>query len=408
MPLTKSVRGPQGAVSLKMDFMSSPESAKKLQDKTTSFLEGSSSESLRLQKTKGITGFQTLVHLVKGNMGTGILGLPLATKNAGILMGPLSVLAMGFVACHCMHILVRCARHFCHRLNKPFMDYGDTVMHGLEASPSSWLQNHAYWGRCVVIFFLIVTQLGFCCAYIVFVADNLKQIVEAINGTTNTCVHNGTMTLTPTMDSRIYMLSFLPFLVLLALIRNLRILSIFSLLANISMLVSLVIVVQYIVQGIPDPSRLPLVASWNTYPLFFGTAVFAFESIGVVVPVGQVPLYHWHPVHLPPAVLHPCRNHHPLHPLPGIKALGTGSGLIHPPRHGLPDMFHSHPHPPPGPGPLPGGFCERQCPGLRHPTPPGDHHLLLRGHEPLYHCQGRPNQHPGLCWLCGGDLPGHP
>lgn len=38
-----------------------------------------------------------------------------------------------------------------YRLNKPFMDYGDTVMHGLEASPNAWLQNHAHWGRYLVL-----------------------------------------------------------------------------------------------------------------------------------------------------------------------------------------------------------------------------------------------------------------
>ncbi|XP_064453013.1 proton-coupled amino acid transporter 2 [Mirounga angustirostris] len=337
MPVTKSAGGPQGTVDLKLDLRSPPKSAKKLQNKDSSFWDGPPSESPGLEKTKGITAFQTLVHLVKGNMGTGILGLPLAVKNAGILMGPLSLLAMGFIACHCMHILVRCAQRFCHRLNKPFMDYGDTVMHGLEASPSAWLQTHAHWGRTVVTslltaplvivlaearvlvqghqplgteiemtnqlffynmfsfsllssrnivsFFLIVTQLGFCCVYIVFLADNLKQVVEAVNGTTNNCHYNETVFLTPTMDSRLYMLSFLPFLVLLVLIRNLRVLTIFSLLANISMLVSLIIITQYIVQEIPDPSRLPLIASWKTYPLFFGTAIFSFESIGVVLPL---------------------------------------------------------------------------------------------------------------------------
>ncbi|CAK7304330.1 proton-coupled amino acid transporter 1 [Vulpes vulpes] len=239
----------------------------------------------RFGESNSTTWFQTLIHLLKGNLGTGLLGLPLAVKNAGILMGPLSLLVIGIVAVHCMSILVRCAHHFCRRLNKPFVDYGDTVMYGLESSPSSWLRNHAHWGRHIVDFFLIVTQLGFCCVYFVFLADNFKQVIEAANGTTNNCHNNETVILTPTMDSRLYMLSFLPFLVLLVFVRNLRALSIFSLLANITMLVSLVMLYQFIVQNIPDPSHLPLVASWKTYPLFFGTAIFAFEGIGMVLPL---------------------------------------------------------------------------------------------------------------------------
>uniref|UniRef100_A0A8D2D8A4 Solute carrier family 36 member 1 n=1 Tax=Sciurus vulgaris TaxID=55149 RepID=A0A8D2D8A4_SCIVU len=204
----------------------------------------------RFGESGSTTWFQTLIHLLKGNIGTGLLGLPLAVKNAGILMGPLSLLVIGIVAVHCMGILVKCAHHFCRRLNKPFVDYGDTVMYGLESSSSSWLRNHAHWGRHIVDFFLIVTQLGFCCVYFVFLADNFKQVIEAANGTTNNCHDNETVILTPTMDSRLYMLTFLPFLVLLVFIRNLRVLSIFSLLANLSMLVSLVMIYQFIVQNL--------------------------------------------------------------------------------------------------------------------------------------------------------------
>uniref|UniRef100_A0A9L0RK34 Solute carrier family 36 member 1 n=1 Tax=Equus caballus TaxID=9796 RepID=A0A9L0RK34_HORSE len=220
----------------------------------------SSGSYQRFGESNSTTWFQTLIHLLKSNIGTGLLGLPLAVKNAGILMGPLSLLVMGIVAVHCMGILVKCAHHFCHR---------------------QLLSITAH----IVDFFLIVTQLGFCCVYFVFLAENFKQVIEAANATTNDCHSNETVILTPTMDSRLYMLTFLPFLVLLVFIRNLRVLSVFSLLANVSMLVSLVMIYQFIVQRIPDPSRLPLVASWKTYPLFFGTAIFAFEGIGMVLPL---------------------------------------------------------------------------------------------------------------------------
>ncbi|CAM4587400.1 unnamed protein product [Eretmochelys imbricata] len=239
----------------------------------------------RFGESNGTTWFQTLIHLVKGNIGTGLLGLPLAVKNAGIVLGPLSLLVMGIAAVHCMGILVKCAHHFCNKYQRPFVDYGDAVMYGLEASPSAWLRTHAIWGRYIVGFFLILTQLGFCCVYFVFLADNLKQVISAANGTTNDCHSNKTTVLTPTMDSRLFILSLLPFLVLLVYIRNLKFLSIFSMLANLAMLSSLIMINWYIITSIPDPSNLPLVAGWKTYPLFFGTAIFAFEGIGVVLPL---------------------------------------------------------------------------------------------------------------------------
>lgn len=87
----------------------------------------------------------------------------------------------------------------------------------------------------------------------------LPQVVEAVNGTTNNCHYNETVFLTPTMDSRLYMLTFLPFLVLLVFVRNLRVLSIFSLLANITMLVSLVMLYQFIVQVRAKALPLPII-----------------------------------------------------------------------------------------------------------------------------------------------------
>ncbi|XP_072001652.1 proton-coupled amino acid transporter 1-like [Engystomops pustulosus] len=242
-------------------------------------------ERLGEHDSSSTTWFQTFIHLLKGNIGTGLLGLPLAVKNAGIVLGPLSLVVMGIIAVHCMDLLVKCANHICQRHQRPFVDYGDAVMYGMEAAPSQWLRTHSIWGRRTVSFFLILTQLGFCCVYFVFLADNVKQVVEAANGTTNDCSFNATVLLQESMDSRLYILSFLPFLILMVFIRNLRYLSGFSLLANVAMLGSVIMIYQFIGRDIPDPTHLSYAAGWRTYPLFFGTAIFAFEGIGVVLPL---------------------------------------------------------------------------------------------------------------------------
>ncbi|CAI5653209.1 unnamed protein product [Oreochromis niloticus] len=164
----------------------------------------------RIGGRAGTSFFQTLIHLLKGNIGTGLLGLPLAVKNAGLVLGPISLLVMGVIAVHCMKLLVTCSHHLSAKMNRSSLTYGEAVQYGMENVP--WLRRHSQWGKRTVNLFLIITQLGFCCVYFVFLSDNVKQ-------------------------------------------------------------------------NIPNPIDLPKVGRAKDYPLFFGTAIFAFEGIGVVLPL---------------------------------------------------------------------------------------------------------------------------
>ncbi|XP_043769282.1 proton-coupled amino acid transporter 3 [Cervus elaphus] len=254
--------------------------------KSLSESNGVTSERIHLgEEANGLSMVQTLIHLLKCNIGTGLLGLPLAMKNAGLLVGPFSLLAIGILTVHCMVILLNCAQHLSQRLQKTFVNYGEAMMYSLETCPNAWLRTHSVWGRYTVSFLLIITQLGFCSVYFMFMADNLQQMVEEVHVTSKTCEPRKILVLTPNVDIRFYMLTILPFLILLVFIQNLRVLSIFSTLANITTLGSMALIFQYIMQEIPDPRNLPLMASWKTFLLFFGTAIFTFEGVGMVLPL---------------------------------------------------------------------------------------------------------------------------
>ncbi|KAI5259633.1 Proton-Coupled Amino Acid Transporter 3 [Manis pentadactyla] len=194
---------------------------------------------------------QTLIHLLKCNISTGLLGLPLAMKNAGLLVSPISLLAIGILTVHCMVILLNCAYHLSQRLQRTFVNCGEAMTYSLEVCPNAWPRTHAAWGRSTVSFLLIITQPGFCSVYFMFMAENLQQTVEEAHLTSATCHPRKTLVRAPVLDIRFYMLTVLPFLVLLVFIQNLKVVSIFSALANITTLGSMALIFEYIMQVVP-------------------------------------------------------------------------------------------------------------------------------------------------------------
>ena len=64
-----------------------------------------------------------LMHVLKGNIGTGILSLPIAFSYAGIALGSIGIPIIGGVAVYCMHLLILSQAHLCTKLSLTDISY---------------------------------------------------------------------------------------------------------------------------------------------------------------------------------------------------------------------------------------------------------------------------------------------
>lgn len=84
------------------------------------------------------------------------------------------------------------------------------------------------------------------------------------------------------LDVHLHMAVALLPILLSSLVRNLKYLAPLSALANVFMSVGIIITLYFTVQDLPSLSDRHFVATLAQFPLFFGTALFAFEGIGLV------------------------------------------------------------------------------------------------------------------------------
>ncbi|XP_017764888.1 PREDICTED: proton-coupled amino acid transporter-like protein pathetic [Eufriesea mexicana] len=219
------------------------------------------------------TDCDTLTHLLKASLGTGILSMPIAFKNAGLLVGVLATILVAFVCTHCAYILIKCAHVLYHKTRRTEMSFADVAEVAFATGPQ-WGRKFAKPIRYLIQISLFATYFGTCSVYTVIVAANFNQIIKHYKEE-----GSGEFSL------RLMTACLLIPMILLSWIPNLKYLSPVSMVANIFMGTGLGITFYYLVWDIPPITSVPLFASIEDFPRFFSITIFAMEAIGVVMPL---------------------------------------------------------------------------------------------------------------------------
>lgn len=214
------------------------------------------------RSAKGTTStFKAFLLMIKSFIGTGVLFLPNAFANGGLTFSVCMLSFFGIYSYWCYYILIQS------KVATKVSSFGDIGF-----------RLYGSWMKFVILFSLVLTQLGFSGAYVVFTAKNLIAFLDNVFRW---------------HDVPIEYLLFLQLAIFIPLsfIRNVSKLSLTSLIANFLVMAGLIIVVFFVLKHlILDLHFTPaegVIMGFNSssWSLFIGTAIFAFEGIGLIIPV---------------------------------------------------------------------------------------------------------------------------
>ncbi|KAF2893775.1 hypothetical protein ILUMI_12397 [Ignelater luminosus] len=212
---------------------------------------------------------ETLMHLFKGNVGTGLFAMGDAFKNSGIILGTFFTVFLGFICVYSEHLLLNASHDLKEQLNlKSSPDFATTVELCFANGPEN-IQKYSLFMKKLTNVFLCITQLGFCCVYFVFVGDSLKYVLDQYY----------------ILDIHVHMGIILIPIFLTCLIKNLKYLAPISAIANVLLISVTAVCIYYASEDTPPITSRKYVAKPHRWPLFFGTVIFAFEGIGLVIPL---------------------------------------------------------------------------------------------------------------------------
>ncbi|KAL9614158.1 MAG: hypothetical protein Q9167_001368 [Letrouitia subvulpina] len=207
----------------------------------------------------GNTTFGAGIMLLKSFVGTGVLFLPKAYLNGGMLFSNLVLLCVAALSYYCFILLV--STHL--RVQGSFGDMGGIL--------------YGKWLRTLILSSVALSQIGFVSAYIVFTSENLQAFILAVSKC-RTWIDIKFMVL-------MQLIIFLP----LSLTRDISALSLTAYVADFFILLGLIYLYYFDISSLVYNHGVSDIINFNPtdWTLFIGTAIFTFEGVGLIIPIQE-------------------------------------------------------------------------------------------------------------------------
>lgn len=179
--------------------------------------------------------------------------LPKAFSNGGLIFSSMTLVAISLLSMLCFHLLLQC------RKQVGGGGYGEIG----EAVGGSRM-------RAIILSSITLSQLGFVCAGMVFVAQNLYSFAKAVGNRPD-----GSSPISTNAIIALQLLVIIP----LAFIRNISKLGPAALLADVFILIGLVYIYYYDISFLASNGLNDTVVFFNpsAYTLTIGSCIFTFE-----------------------------------------------------------------------------------------------------------------------------------
>ncbi|KAB0791846.1 hypothetical protein PPYR_03646 [Photinus pyralis] len=214
---------------------------------------------------------ETLVHILKASLGTGVLAMPIAFKYAGLVNGVIGAILTAFVCGVGIHRFFASQYTICKNLKVSYMPYSVIMKVALLSGPRCMSKVANFFGTLSDAL-LLLHQTGVCAVYVIFISNNLKDLLKRPYTNLNVPVEY-------------YMLCLLPALLLIVSVPNMKKMARITLLSNCATLVSVIIIIAVLSPNLPDISLRHKTGTVFDSALAFGIMLFALSAMGVILTV---------------------------------------------------------------------------------------------------------------------------